>query len=67
MADSDAETEIPIVCTECGTETRIPLADVASTLDKHNEQHHDGEEIAQVDPAVADELADMIAEDLNLL
>lgn len=65
-ADSDGETDVPIVCTECGTETRIPLSDVATTLEDHNANRHDGEDVAQVDPTVADELADLVAEDLDL-
>lgn len=67
MAESDSEPTVPIVCEDCGTETRVPLPDVAETLDRHNDQRHDGEEIAQVDPALADELADLVAEDLDLL
>lgn len=66
-ADTDRETAVPIVCSECGTETKIPLSDVATTLEDHNESRHDGEEIAQVDPAVTEELADLVAEDLDLV
>lgn len=66
-ADSDGETEVPIVCPECGTETRIPLSGVASTLEDHNANHHDGESVAQVDPTVAEELADLVAEDMDLV
>lgn len=67
MAESDSEPTVPIVCEDCGTETRIPLSEVAGTLDQHNERQHDGEEVAQVDPALADELANLVAEDLDLL
>jgi hypothetical protein len=66
-ADSDRETDVPIVCPECGTETRIPISDVASTLEAHNANRHDGEDIAQVDPALAAELADLVAEDMDLV
>jgi len=59
-ADSDGETQVPIVCPECGTETRIPLSDVGATLDDHNANRHDGED-------VADELADLVADDLDLV
>lgn len=67
MAESDSEPTVPILCEECGTETRLPLSEVGGTLDRHNEQRHDGEEVAQVDPAIADELANLVAEDLDLL
>jgi hypothetical protein len=66
-ADTDGETGVPIVCSECGTETKIPLSEVATTLEDHNETRHDGEDIAQVDPTVAEELADLVAEDLDLV
>ncbi|WP_423751121.1 hypothetical protein [Salinirarus marinus] len=64
---TDDDPEVPIVCEACGTTTRIPLADVAEMLDRHNEQRHDGADVAQVDPELADQLADMVAEDLGLL
>lgn len=67
MAESDGEPTVPIRCEDCGTETRLPLSEVGETLERHNEQRHDGEEIAQVDPAIADQLADLVAEDLDLL
>lgn len=67
MSDSDSEPTVPIRCEDCGTETRVPLSDVAATLDRHNDQRHDGDDIAQVDPALADELANLVAEDLDLL
>jgi len=63
---STDEPSVPIVCTECGTETRVPLSDVADTLDRHNDGKHDGEEIAEVAPAIKDRLADLVAEDLGL-
>ncbi|MEF8883291.1 MAG: hypothetical protein V5A34_12295 [Halapricum sp.] len=58
---------VPIVCTECGTETRVPLESLAETLERHNETRHDGEEIAQVDPDIADRIADLVADDMGLL
>lgn len=67
MSESDSEPTVPIVCEDCGTETRIPLSELATALDRHNDNRHDGEEIAQVDPALADELANLVAEDLDLL
>lgn len=67
MPDNDADPTVPIVCPECETTTRIPFSEVADSLDQHNERLHDGEEVAQVDPDLAEELADVVAEDLDLL
>jgi hypothetical protein len=61
------EPTVPIVCPECETETRVPLPDVADTLARHNEGKHDGEVVAEVDPAIKDRLADLVAEDLGIL
>jgi hypothetical protein len=65
-ADTD-EPEVPIVCEACGTETTIPLSDVGEMLETHNENQHDGEEHAQVDPALAEQVQDLVAEDMGLL
>lgn len=67
MADSGSEPTVPIVCEDCGTETDIRLSELADTLERHNDNRHDGEEVAQVDPTVADELANLVAKDLDLL
>ena len=64
--DSD-DPQVPIVCTECETTSRVPLADVADAVDRHNQQLHDGDEVAAVDPAVADQIADLVATELGLL
>ncbi len=66
-ASEDGEPAVPIVCPECETEARIPLGELADTLDRHNADRHDGREVARVDPAVADSLADLVAADLGLL
>ncbi len=63
---STDEPSVPIVCTECETETRVPLSDVAETLSRHNDGKHDGEDVAEVDPALKDQLADLVAKDLGL-
>jgi len=60
------EPSVPIVCTDCGTETRVPLSDLEDTLSRHNEGKHDGETVAEVDPGLKDQLADLVAEDLGL-
>lgn len=64
---SEDEPTVPIVCPECDTTSRIALSEVGDAVERHNERLHDGEEIASVDPAIADHLADMVAEDLGLL
>jgi hypothetical protein len=63
---SESPTGVPIVCEECGTEARVPLEELAHRLTKHNEAQHDGEKYAQVDPDVADQLANLIAKDMGL-
>ncbi|AHG02185.1 hypothetical protein HALLA_20000 (plasmid) [Halostagnicola larsenii XH-48] len=65
--DSDDGPSVPIVCDQCETTARVPLPELAETLEGHNDRLHDGEERAVVDPAVADSLADLIADDLGLL
>lgn len=67
MSDDEDLPDIPVVCTECDTRTRVPFSDVEETVGSHNERLHDGEAIAEVDPAVMDQLADFVAEDLGLL
>lgn len=67
-SDPDEEVpEIPVVCSECGTRTYVPFPDVEEAVARHNENLHDGETIAQVDPDLMDELADRVARDLGLL
>ncbi|MCU4924939.1 hypothetical protein OB905_02925 [Halobacteria archaeon AArc-dxtr1] len=64
---SEDDPHVPIVCETCDTEARIPLSTLAETLERHNEQRHDGDELATVDPDVADSLADLVAADMGLL
>ena len=66
-ATGQDDPAVPIHCADCGTETRIALADLAETLERHNDIHHDGESVAEVDPDVADRIADLVAADLDLL
>lgn len=67
MSSSEDTPEVPIVCPECETTTRIPVDDLPESLDRHNDQLHDGEEVAQIDPDIADQLQNIVAEDLGLL
>lgn len=64
---SDEEPTVPIYCPECGTETRVPLSEVETTITQHNENQHDETNPATVDPAIKEHLADLAAEDLGLL
>lgn len=64
---SSDEPQVPIVCEECGTRTRVPLSEVAGAVARHNEGLHDGEAVAEVDPELAEHLADLVAEELGLL
>jgi len=64
---SDDTPEVPIVCTECDTRTRVPLPAAGDRIERHNRQLHDGEDVAEVDPAVAEHVLDMVAQDLELV
>ena len=66
MTDQRDDPEVPIICEECGTETTIPLSELETQLDRHNENRHDGAEHATVDPALKSQLQDLVAEDLGL-
>lgn len=63
---SEDPPEVPVVCPACGTSTRVPLSDVATAVERHNVRLHGGEDVARVDPKVADRVADLVAEDLGL-
>ena len=63
--DEDSPS-VPVVCPECETTTRVSIPDLADTIARHNEQLHDGENVAEVDPEVADRIIDLVAEDLGL-
>ena len=64
--DSGDHPHVPIVCEQCDTTARVALPELAETLMGHNDRLHDGEELAVVDPAVVDSLADLIADDMGL-
>jgi hypothetical protein len=61
------QPEIPVVCEACGTRTSVAFEDVEDAVARHNEQLHDGDPVAEVDPAVLEELADRLAKDIGLL
>ncbi|MES3516861.1 MAG: hypothetical protein PPP58_04260 [Natronomonas sp.] len=64
---ADDPPEIPIVCSECDTRTRVPFDEFEAAIESHNESVHAGESIAEVDPVVREHLADRLAEELGLL
>ncbi|WP_251341406.1 hypothetical protein [Haloplanus halophilus] len=64
---TDDDPTVPIICSACETTTRVSLSAVADAVERHNESVHDGEAVAEVDPAVADRLADLVADDMGLL
>ncbi|ACV48174.1 MULTISPECIES: hypothetical protein [Halomicrobium] len=63
----DELPDIPVICTDCDTRTSVAFDEVEAAVERHNEQLHDGEAVAQVDPEVMEVLADRVAEDLGLL
>jgi hypothetical protein len=65
--ESEDAPAVPVVCEACETTSRVPLSAVAEAVERHNEGMHDGEEMASVDPAIREQLADMVAEDMGLL
>jgi len=67
MTNDDDDPAIPIICEACGTETTVPLDDVADQLARHNENRHDGQECAEVDPALKSRIQDLAARDIGLL
>ncbi|GGM60762.1 hypothetical protein J2752_001319 [Halarchaeum rubridurum] len=67
MTSDDEPPTAPVVCEACGTTNRVPLSEVAETVERHNERVHDGAAEAEVDPDVADQLADLVARDLGFL
>ncbi|OVE85928.1 hypothetical protein [Natronolimnobius baerhuensis] len=63
----ESEPHVPVVCSACDTTSRVPLSELATTVERHNDHLHDGDEVAEVDPEIADQLADLVATDLGLL
>ncbi|MFB6070352.1 MAG: hypothetical protein ABEJ76_04950 [Halanaeroarchaeum sp.] len=65
--DPEDEPRVTIECPTCGTESKVPLSGAADRIDRHNDRVHDGEDVARLDPVVADRLADILAEEMDLL
>ncbi|WP_416839339.1 hypothetical protein [Haloferax sp. DFSO52] len=63
-SDDDDAPLVPIVCEECETTSRVSLSAVPETIQKHNDQLHDGEAVAQVDPEIVRHVTDLAADDI---
>jgi hypothetical protein len=66
MTAEEETPKIPVVCTACETRTQVPFDDVETAVSRHNEQLHDGEAVAEVDPDVLDALTTQLGEDMGL-
>lgn len=66
MSDDDGPL-VPIHCPDCETTTRVPLSALESRIESHNEALHDGEDVAHVDPALAEQFRNLVVEDMGLL
>ena len=67
MTDDGTQPTVPIYCPDCETTTEVELSAAADAVTRHNDQLHDGDDVAGVDPAVAEQFADLVADDLGLL
>ena len=67
MPDDTDDPAVPIVCEACETETTVPLSKVADQLERHNQNRHDGETHAEVDPALKSQIQNLVAKDIGLL
>jgi len=66
MTADEEMPEIPVVCTACETRTAVSFENVEAAVQRHNEQLHDGESVAEVDPEVLDALTDQLGRDMGL-
>jgi len=67
-SDPDDESpRVPVVCPECETTSRLPLSDLEDAISRHNDRLHDGEDVAEVDPAITERLSELVIEDLGLM
>ncbi|MFP9190559.1 hypothetical protein [Natronosalvus vescus] len=67
MTDSEDDARVPVQCDVCETRTRVPLSELAESIERHNEDVHDGEPIAEVDPDLKEQLANLVVDDMGLL
>lgn len=64
---TDGDVTVPVVCPACDTRTEVPVSTLEDTITRHNETQHDGTDVATVDPAIKEQIAELVAEDLGLL
>lgn len=67
MTSDEESVSVPVVCPVCDTTTTVELSGVAEAVERHNERLHDGEDVASVDPELRERIADLAAEDMQLL
>jgi len=63
----DETPTVPVVCPDCETTSQVELSTVAEAVERHNDNLHGGDDVAQVDPEIADHIADLVADELELL
>lgn len=66
MSDND-DPQVPIHCPDCETTSRVSLSDLESRIESHNEALHDGEDVARVDPDIAEQFRNLVVEEMGLL
>lgn len=66
MSDDDGP-QVPIHCPDCETTSRVPLSDLESRIESHNEALHDGDDVARVDPDIAEQFRNLVVEEMGLL
>jgi hypothetical protein len=66
MTTEEDMPEIPVICPTCDTRSYVPFEEVSDAVQRHNDQLHDGESIAEVDPEVLDALTTKFGEDMGL-
>ena len=67
MTGDSTNVTVPVVCPDCETTTRVAVDEVLTAVETHNDNLHDGREVAHVDPDIADQIADLAAADLGLV
>jgi hypothetical protein len=45
----------------------VTISEANEGVESHNDRLYDGEDVARIDPAIKEELADLVAKDLDLL
>jgi len=66
MTADEEPPEIPVVCADCGTRSQVPFDEVEAAVERHNDQRHDGDSVAEVDPEVLEALAEQVGRDMGL-